>query len=115
MTSEIPQPPPLPIIGNLREIDPGNGIQSLGVLAEKYGEIYKLNMLGRETIIISSQALASEACDDKRFNKAVGVALGQVRNGVGSGLFTAYHGEHDWEVGLLIRRTRLRTVCSNIS
>ena len=40
----------------------------------------------------------NEICDEKRFNKAVSGALKEVRNGVGDGLFTAFHGEHNWEV-----------------
>jgi hypothetical protein len=37
-------------------------------------------------------------CDEKRFCKSISGALEQVRNGVGDGLFTAYHGEHNWAV-----------------
>lgn len=42
--------------------------------------------------------MLNEICDEKRFNKSVSGALKEVRNGVGDGLFTAFHGEHNWEV-----------------
>jgi cytochrome P450/NADPH-cytochrome P450 reductase len=37
-----------------------------------------------------------EACDEKRFVKSTNSSLDQVRNGIGDGLFTAYHGEENW-------------------
>ena len=33
-----------------------------------------------------------------RFSKNIGAGLEQVRNGVGDGLFTAYPGEHNWQI-----------------
>ncbi|RQM05945.1 hypothetical protein DH86_00002503, partial [Scytalidium sp. 3C] len=62
------------------------------------GPIFKLNLVGRETIFISSVALLNEVCDEKRFQKKVGAALEEIRNGVHDGLFTAYPGEHNWEI-----------------
>jgi cytochrome P450/NADPH-cytochrome P450 reductase len=46
MTTPIPQPPTLPIIGNLRQIDTEDPILSLINLAKQYGEIYQLSILG---------------------------------------------------------------------
>ena len=40
----------------------------------------------------------NEVCDEKRFAKNVSGALEQIRNGVADGLFTAYSGEHNWEI-----------------
>lgn len=62
------------------------------------GEIYKLNLAGADKLFISSVALLNEVCDEKRFTKAVSGALEEIRNGVQDGLFTAYPGEHNWEV-----------------
>jgi len=62
------------------------------------GPIFKLNFSGRERYIVSSVELLNEMCDEKRFHKIVSGGLVEVRNGIGNGLFTAYHGEHDWEV-----------------
>lgn len=39
-----------------------------------------------------------EVCDETRFTKMVSGALDQLRNGLGDGLFTAYPGEHNWEI-----------------
>lgn len=39
MSLSIPQPPAYPIIGNIGDIDPQNGMQSLIHLAEKYGGV----------------------------------------------------------------------------
>ena len=55
-------------------------------------------MFGQPRFFVSSVELADEICDEQRFNKAVSGALKEVRNGVGDGLFTAFHGEHNWEV-----------------
>lgn len=40
----------------------------------------------------------NEICDEKRFSKAIGPALLELRNGVNGGLFTAFNGEPDWEI-----------------
>ncbi|KAI1625611.1 cytochrome P450 [Exophiala viscosa] len=98
MSTPIPQPPTVPFLGNVLDIDPKNSMQSLVHIGEKYGPIFKLTVLGRERYFITSADLLNELCDETRFCKAVSGALQQVRNGVGDGLFTAYHGEHNWEV-----------------
>ena len=40
----------------------------------------------------------SEVCDEKRFEKSVAGALKEIRAGIEDGLFTAFPGEHNWEV-----------------
>lgn len=40
--------------------------------------------------------MMNDLCDEKRFKKAVGVALQQLRSGVNDGLLTAYDGEENW-------------------
>ncbi|KAF7900145.1 hypothetical protein EAF00_004481 [Botryotinia globosa] len=95
---EIPGPPGLPFLGNVSDVDPVNSIASLERLAEIYGPIFKLNLGGVEKLFISTQALLNEICDEKRFTKTVAGGLEQVRNGVGDGLFTARHGEENWEL-----------------
>jgi len=62
------------------------------------GPIFKLNLSGEEKLFISTHELMNEVCDEKRFSKTVSGALEQIRNGVGDGLFTAYPGEHNWEI-----------------
>ncbi|KAG9088707.1 hypothetical protein FS749_001950 [Ceratobasidium sp. UAMH 11750] len=67
-------------------------------MAKQYGEIFCLNLMGKEVVAISSVALAQEILDEKRFHKAIGAALVEVRNLVADGLFTAYHGEKNWGI-----------------
>lgn len=49
-------------------------------------------------LFISSRDLLNELCDEKRFAKTASGALKELRNGVEDGLFTAFPGEHNWEV-----------------
>jgi cytochrome P450/NADPH-cytochrome P450 reductase len=64
----------------------------------RLGPIFKLNLEGNDKLFISTHELMNEVCDEKRFTKMVSGALGQIRNGVADGLFTAYPGEHNWEI-----------------
>ncbi|KAI5360063.1 putative Flavoprotein-like superfamily [Septoria linicola] len=96
MTSKIPQPRSWPVIGNLLEIDAVNFTQSACRFADKYGEIYKLNVLGQESYIVSSAELVEELCDESRFEKKIDDALNEMRHAVGAGLFTARNDEPDW-------------------
>jgi cytochrome P450/NADPH-cytochrome P450 reductase len=92
----IPQPPPSLFTGNLGDLDPSNAPASFKRLAEIYGEIYKLDLPGRQgrTIVVSSYDTINDCCDANRFEKPIGGALEQVRALTGDGLFTAYPGEH---------------------
>ena len=49
-------------------------------------------------IVVSSQALLDELCDEKRFTKSVGGATKALRYAAHDGLFTAYMSEHNWQV-----------------
>ncbi|KAF8850100.1 fatty acid hydroxylase [Acephala macrosclerotiorum] len=98
MSQPIPGPPGLPILGNISDIDPVDSSNSLVRLADTYGEIFKLSLGGTERLFISSYELMNEVCDEKRFSKKVSGPLEQIRNGVKDGLFTAYPGEHNWEI-----------------
>lgn len=88
----IPQPPPSLFVGNIRDIDPSNAPDSFKRLAEIYGEIFRLEIPGREgrTIVISSYDTISDACDATRFQKPIGSTLKEVRVLTGDGLFTAF-------------------------
>ena len=117
MAAPIPGPPGLPFLGNLNDIDPGDSLNSLSRLADTYGTqfpssshignaltpwhsgpIYKLSLGGEDRLFISTHELMNEVCDEKRFSKTVSGPLEQIRNGIEDGLFTAYPGEHNWEV-----------------
>ncbi|KAH8751145.1 fatty acid hydroxylase [Hyaloscypha sp. PMI_1271] len=94
----VPGPPGLPLIGNLNDIDATDGMASLSRLADTYGPIFKLNLGGVDRLFISTHELMNEICDEKRFSKALSGPLEQIRNGIEDGLFTAYPGEHNWEI-----------------
>ena len=94
--TQVPQPPQKPIVGNLTEIDSDRPIQSFMRLARQYGPFYKLNLVGRDVHVASSQALVDELCDETRFNKRIHGPLKEIRAFAGDGLFTAYNSEPNW-------------------
>jgi cytochrome P450/NADPH-cytochrome P450 reductase len=95
----IPGPPGLPIIGNVADLNPDNPVESLCRLSAKYGPIFRFTLAGSERVVIGSQALMDEVCDEERFSKIVAAALEQVRNGAHDGLFTAYGPqERNWGI-----------------
>ncbi|KOS21415.1 Bifunctional P-450:NADPH-P450 reductase [Escovopsis weberi] len=91
----IPEPPRMPFIGHLGEFT-SEPIKDLTRLADTYGPIYRLHLGKGSNVFVSSQALVNEVCDEKRFKKCVMTVLGQVRNGVHDGLFTAFDEEANW-------------------
>ncbi|SMQ49246.1 unnamed protein product [Zymoseptoria tritici ST99CH_3D7] len=97
-TKTVPRPWGLPLIGNVPSIDMGYPLGSLNSLADHYGEIYQLNLIGKEALFISTHKLFAEVCDETRFQKHLLAPLVQLRNVVGDGLFTAFPGETNWEI-----------------
>ena len=45
MTTPVPSPPSLPFLGNIASLDRELPHRSFDLLADQYGEIYKLNIL----------------------------------------------------------------------
>ncbi|KAI0836251.1 bifunctional P-450:NADPH-P450 reductase [Hypoxylon sp. FL0890] len=97
-TVPIPEPPQLPFIGNIADIDADDSVGSLNVLADKYGEIFRLRLPGARIIFLSTRALVDEACDEKRFKKAPNNVLKEIREGLRDGLFTAKLEEPNWGI-----------------
>ncbi|PHH89475.1 hypothetical protein CDD83_5995 [Cordyceps sp. RAO-2017] len=97
MSKEIPCPEGIPILGNTLQIDPEHPNQCLTRFNEIYGPIFKLRMPSERTFVCN-YALARDVFDEKKFQKTVAGALDQLRNGIKDGLFTAYPGEHNWEI-----------------
>ncbi|KAK1998807.1 cytochrome P450 [Colletotrichum falcatum] len=97
-TAPIPEPAGLPFLGNINEIDSEFPLGSMLSLADQYGEIYRLRFPGRSIVLVSTQALVNETCDEKRFKKSINQALGEIRNGVHDGLFSAKMGEENWGI-----------------
>jgi cytochrome P450 / NADPH-cytochrome P450 reductase len=89
MSKQIPQPPKSLFLGNVAEIDPERSLDSFVHLADKYGPVYRLDVLGKSIVVLSSQELVDEACDSKHFEKFVGASQIHLRPLTGDGLFTA--------------------------
>ncbi|EKM50288.1 uncharacterized protein PHACADRAFT_153757 [Phanerochaete carnosa HHB-10118-sp] len=99
MTTPIPSPPSIPFLGHAAMIDREVAISSYHLLAKQYGDIYQLNLLGSNVVVISSQELLHEVSDEKRFRKVPRAALVQTRSAVGDGLVTAYvPEEQNWHL-----------------
>ncbi|KFA71621.1 hypothetical protein S40288_03645 [Stachybotrys chartarum IBT 40288] len=98
MTTPIPQPPGLPVLGNIFDIKPSNTWWSLKTLAEKYGEIFQVKIMGRTVVFVAGAALAEELCDEKRFRKYISGAIVEIRYAVNDALFTAYDHEASWGI-----------------
>ncbi|KAJ4289342.1 hypothetical protein N0V88_007093 [Collariella sp. IMI 366227] len=97
-STPIPGPPGYPLVGNALDFNTEFPLQTFQSYAEQYGEIYRLNMPKGQILIASSQALVHELCDETRFRKPIGSTLGEVRNGVHDGLFTAFGDEPNWGI-----------------
>ncbi|KAK7736161.1 hypothetical protein SLS53_007189 [Cytospora paraplurivora] len=98
MSHPIPQPKPLPLLGNILSINPNNPWRSLQRLSELHGEIFQVTVLGRTVVFIAGAALAEEVCDERRFRKYVGGPIVEIRHAVHDALFTAFEGEASWGV-----------------
>ncbi|KAL8701646.1 MAG: hypothetical protein Q9201_004803 [Fulgogasparrea decipioides] len=98
MTTPIPKPPGVPLLGNIFDVDPSNTWVSLQKLWEKYGEIFKIQVLGQQIVFVGNVALCEELCDEKRFRKYVGGPIVEIRNAVHASLFTAFENEPIWGV-----------------
>ncbi|KAF4595802.1 cytochrome P450 [Ophiocordyceps camponoti-floridani] len=98
MPQPIPQPPGVPLLGNIFDINPEKTWQSLAALAQQHGEIFRISVLGHSVVFIAGVELAGEVCDEKRFRKHVGGPIVEVRAAVNDALFTAYHDEDIWGI-----------------
>ncbi|RWA13072.1 hypothetical protein EKO27_g2025 [Xylaria grammica] len=98
MSQPIPQPPGLPLLGNIKDVDPSNTWWSLKKLSEKYGEIFQIKVLGKTLMFVAGAALAEELCDEKRFRKFVGGPIVEIRYAVHDALFTAFDNEPSWGI-----------------
>ncbi|KGO66158.1 NADPH-cytochrome p450 reductase, FAD-binding, alpha-helical domain-3 [Penicillium expansum] len=94
----IPGPKPLPVVGNLFDIDLENGLQSIIKMAHEFGPLFQITINGQKQIFATSQALVDELCDETRFHKAVMGGIQKLRMLAKDGLFTAYHGERGWGI-----------------
>ncbi|KAI8225652.1 Bifunctional cytochrome P450/NADPH--P450 reductase [Colletotrichum sp. SAR 10_86] len=94
----IPGPRPLPVLGNILDIDLVSPLDSLISLVAKHGPIFSLTFAGKREITISSRELVEEVSDETRFCKLVTSGVETMRAAAGDGLFTAQHNNHTWGV-----------------
>jgi len=87
----------LPGLGHSRLIDAAAPVQSLLALSKELGEIYRLQLPGGNLVVVSSQRLVDELCDESRFDKKVSGALYNIRDIALDGLFTAKTTEPNWQ------------------
>ncbi|KAF2966757.1 hypothetical protein GQX73_g6847 [Xylaria multiplex] len=109
MSQPIPQPPGLPLLGNIKDVDPSNTWWSLKKLSEKYGEIFQIKVLGKTLVFVAGAALAEELCDEKRFRKFVGGPIVEIRYLVHDALFSAFDDEPSWGIAHRIIAPKLST------
>ncbi|KAK7678479.1 hypothetical protein QCA50_018539 [Cerrena zonata] len=98
MTTPIPSPPSIPFLGHAAHMDREIPFRSFQLLADQYGEIYRLNILTRKAIVVNSYDLVNELSDDSKFYKTVPATLQEVRRALGDGLFTAFKEEPNWGI-----------------
>ncbi|KAH7243014.1 cytochrome P450 [Fusarium solani] len=95
----IPEPPALPWLGHIAEFKSEDSLQDLTRLHEIYGDIYRLRFPeGKSYILLGSNKLVNEVCDETRFQKSINNELWEVRNLANDGLFTAKLGEENWGI-----------------
>ncbi|WP_436038508.1 hypothetical protein, partial [Microbacterium sp. LjRoot45] len=71
----VPQPPTMPFVGNLRDLDTDRPVQGLMRLAETYGGFFKVSIPGMELFVAGSQEIVNELCDETRFGKKIDATL----------------------------------------
>jgi cytochrome P450/NADPH-cytochrome P450 reductase len=70
----------------------------IDILGELYGPIFYSDFNdGIRKLYVCSSDLVEELCDETRFDKNLTETLVRVRPLAGDGLFTAYHGEPNWQ------------------
>lgn len=91
----IPQPPEhlYGLLGNIPDFDTRRMTVSLGRLVAKYGPIFRLNVLSKYIIVVCSQELVNEICDEKRFGKKLAI-LKEIGLALHDGMITADTTDH---------------------
>jgi cytochrome P450/NADPH-cytochrome P450 reductase len=95
--SDIPGPKPLPVVGNLRDVDTKRLVQGLMEMADRYGQIFALHT-PKPLYVVSGLEMVQDLCDDARFDKLVGTGQREMRKTHQSaGLFTADTADPLWK------------------
>ncbi len=94
---DVPKPKTFGPLGHLPLIDKEQPTLSLCKLAEEYGPIYRLEIPGYTSLVISGHGLVADVCDVSRFDKQIYSELENVRAFGGDGLFTSRTTEPNWQ------------------
>ncbi|MGE7112319.1 bifunctional cytochrome P450/NADPH--P450 reductase [Lysinibacillus sp. NPDC047702] len=94
---DVPKPKTFGPLGHLPLIDKEQPTLSLCKLAEEYGPIYRLEIPGYTSLVISGHELVADVCDVSRFDKQIYSELENVRAFGGDGLFTSRTTELNWQ------------------
>ncbi|MFW6689477.1 cytochrome P450 [Streptomyces sp. MAR4 CNX-425] len=98
--SRIPHPRRrVPVVGDVLGIDPGTPVQDSLRMARELGPIFRRKVFGLEIVVVSGADLAAELADESRFTKRVVLAVHNLREIGGDGLFTAHSHEPHWQLG----------------
>jgi len=93
----IPQPMKLPFFGNIFNVDINGPVLCYIKLSKKYGPIFKLRLINRDIVVISSYDLINEVCDETRFEKTIVGILSKIGKALtGNGLITTYTYDPIW-------------------
>ena len=88
--AEGPLPTPADLVGRPYALP-------VDILGERHGPLFYADYSGVRKLYACSLTLVEELCDDSRFAKNLTESLARVRPLAGDGLFTAYHGEPNWQ------------------
>lgn len=69
----------------------------IDILGELHGPAFYADYSGVRKLYMCSMSLVEEVCDENRFAKNLMQSLADIRQLAGDGLFTAYHGEPNWQ------------------
>jgi cytochrome P450 len=98
--NRIPHPPHrVPVVGDVFGIDPATPVQDSLRMARELGPIFRRKIFGLEIVVVSGAELAAELADESRFTKRVVLAVYNLRDVGGDGLFTAHSHEPNWQLG----------------
>lgn len=89
-SAEGPLPPPSDLAGRPYALP-------VDILGELHGPLFYADYSGVRKLYACSRQLVEELCDETRFAKNPMRPLERVRQLAGDGLFTAYHGEPNWQ------------------
>jgi cytochrome P450/NADPH-cytochrome P450 reductase len=89
-SAEGPLPPPSELVGRPYALP-------VDILGELHGPLFYASYSGFRKLYACSLELVEELCDESRFAKNLSPSLAQVRPLAGDGLFSAFHGEPNWQ------------------